>query len=61
LDAHVWPVGRDEQQPDGEPSRVTDERGERAQRLKALGNAVVPQVAYVIGCVVVDLLRRGVA
>lgn len=27
-------------------------------RLKALGNAVVPQCGYVVGCVVAELMTR---
>ena len=59
LAAHRWPVGPSEAQPEGEHPRVTTERRERRQRLKALGNAVVPQVAYVVGCVVARVLIDG--
>ena len=58
LDAHQWPAGRGEPQHAWEPPRTTTDRHERRQRLKALGNAVVPQVAYAIGCVVAEVLRR---
>ena len=56
--AHRWPVGPDEAQPEGEPPRVTTQRRERRQRLKALGNAVVPQVGYVVGCAVARVLSE---
>lgn len=59
LAAHVWPVGSDEAQPEGEPPRVAKGVPMRRQRLKALGNAVVPQVAYVVGCVVARALVEG--
>jgi DNA (cytosine-5)-methyltransferase 1 len=58
LDAHQWPAGRGEPQHAWEPPRTTENKHERRQRLKALGNAVVPQVAYAIGCVVAEVLRR---
>lgn len=58
LAAHRWPVGPGEAQPEGEPPRVTQERRERRQRLKALGNACTPQQAYVVGCVVARVLRE---
>ena len=48
-----WPAGKGEEQLAHEPPRsVQVERGvrtSRRQRLKALGNAVVPQCAYVAG------------
>ena len=51
LDGHRWPAGRGERQYDWEPARTVS-RGEvpnRVARLRALGNAVVPQLAEAIG------------
>lgn len=45
LAGHRWPAGRGEAQHEGEPPRVAQGVPERRQRLKALGNAVVPQQA----------------
>ena len=45
LDAHRWPAGRGEAQHEWEPPRVAQGIPQRRQRLKALGNAVVPQQA----------------
>jgi len=57
LAAHRWPVGPSETQGAWEAPRVSQDRHERRQRLKALGNAVVPQCAYVVGCVVRSVLE----
>lgn len=45
MDAHRWPAGRGEAQHPWEPPRVSEATKGRRARLKALGNAVVPQVA----------------
>jgi len=45
LDAHRWPAARGEAQHEWEPPRVTLAALQRRSRLKALGNAVVPQQA----------------
>ncbi len=45
LDAHRWPAGRVEAQHEWEAPRVAQGVPERRQRLKSLGNAVVPQQA----------------
>jgi len=47
-----WPARPGEAQHEWEAPRVAQGVPNRAKRLKALGNAVVPQVAYVVGCVV---------
>lgn len=48
LDRHngQFPARPNESQFDYEPSRVTDVKENRVARIKALGNAVVPQVVY---------------
>jgi DNA (cytosine-5)-methyltransferase 1 len=58
LDAHAFPARPHEAQHAHEPPRVTTEKEGRAMRLKALGNAVVPQCGYVVGCVVAELMTR---
>lgn len=45
LDAHRWPARPSEAQQEWEAPRVSKDCHRRADRLKALGNAVVPQVS----------------
>lgn len=66
-----WPAGPGEAQKDWEAPRVTEGRKaftpeeriarraeQRQAKLKALGNAVVPQVAEVVGGIVMRIARR---
>jgi len=59
MDAHRWPARPGEAQHDFEPPRVTGEKGNRAARLKALGNAVVPQVVYPLFLSIHEWLNGG--
>lgn len=56
LDAigYSWPTGPGQKQHDWEPPRVIPNSPNRAKRLKALGNAVVPQVAELIGRAIME-------
>ena len=53
-----WPSRPGEAQHEWEAPRTATGIPQRAPRLKALGNAVVPQVAYVVGRVVMEIARR---
>lgn len=54
-----WPAGRGEAQHEWEPPRVASNVPQRRQRLQALGNAVVPQVAYAVGLVAKAMMERA--
>jgi len=58
---HAFPAGRGETQYDWEPPRTLaqgEKVADRPARLRALGNAVVPQCSLVVGRVLVALLTR---
>lgn len=63
MDRHLWPAGPGEEQHPWEPARTITERlPNRAKRLKALGNAIVPQLVALIGRAIVEHeTDRGVA
>lgn len=56
---HQFPAPRNVPQYDFEPPRVTERKHLRRQRIKALGNAVVPQVIYPIAQEMFKYLNGG--
>ncbi len=55
MDRYQWPAQPGEYQHEWEPARVITERQPyRAARLKALGNAVVPHLAELIGRAILE-------
>lgn len=59
MDGHRFPAGRGVAPHSWEPPRTRAKQPHDRARLRALGNAVVPQVAEVIGAVAGEILRRG--
>jgi len=53
---HEFPAGSWQSQKAWEPPRLAPDNAERAQRVKALGNAVVPQQAYPIFAALYEFL-----
>lgn len=53
-----WPAAQSEAQAAWEPPRVAKSESGRIKRLAALGNAVVPQLAYAVGLIARELLAR---
>ena len=59
---HQWPAPRGASQESYEPQRTTQAKAQdRAKRIGALGNAVVPQVASIIGLLIqqIERLNKG--
>lgn len=50
-----WPAGRYQTPHAWEPSRQTEKTKERRGQLRAIGNAVVPQCAYLIGTIIREI------
>ena len=57
--SHQFPAFRGQPQHDFEPPRVTDRKDLRRDRVKALGNAVVPQVILPIAQKMYDYLTEA--
>lgn len=60
VDQHRWPAGRGQAQHAEEPPRTVAPRSvaNRTARMKALGNAVVPQCAFVVGRWILETLAK---
>lgn len=59
MDGHRWPAGRGEAQHEWEPPRTASDVRDRARKLRALGNAVVPQQAALAWRVLSERFAAG--